>query len=76
MCDDHAKRHDASATHLRRGGEEEVKEKVELVTNEVVGTDEGSSGNGWDKKYVEEDSDYGYGVCSRGSGRSTVVSVS
>ncbi len=28
------------------------------------------------KEYVEEDSDYGYGVCSRGSGRSTVVSVS
>jgi hypothetical protein len=28
------------------------------------------------KEYVEEDSAYGYGVCSRGSGRSTVVSVS
>ena len=27
------------------------------------------------KEYVEEDSDYGYGVCSRGSGRTTVVSV-
>ena len=28
------------------------------------------------KEYVEEDSDYGYGVCSRGSERITVVSVS
>ena len=49
-CADHAKRHAASATHPRRGGEEEVKEKVELVMNEVVGADEGSSGNGRDKQ--------------------------
>ena len=37
-------------THSRRGGEEEVKEKVELVMNEVAGADEGSSGNGGDKQ--------------------------
>ena len=36
-------------THLRRGGEEEVKEKVELVMNEVASTDKGSSSNGRDK---------------------------
>jgi hypothetical protein len=35
--------------HPRRGGEVEVKEKVELVMNEVVGADEGSSNNGGDK---------------------------
>ena len=49
-CDDHAKKHAASVTHPRRGGEEEVKKKVELVMNEVAGTDEGSSGNGGDKR--------------------------
>ena len=49
-CDNHAKRHAASATHPSRGGEEEGKEKVELGMNEVAGTDEGSSGNGGDKQ--------------------------
>ncbi len=49
-CANHAKRHDASATHPRRGGEEEVKEKVELVMNEVAGADEGRSNYGGDKR--------------------------
>ncbi len=43
-CDNHAKRQAASVSHPRRGSEDEVKEKVELVMNEVVGADEGSSG--------------------------------
>ncbi len=49
-CADHAERYAASAMHPRRGGEEEVKERVELVMNEVAGADEGSSGNGGDKQ--------------------------
>ena len=39
-CDNHAERHAASPMHPRRGGEEEVKERVELVMNEVAGADE------------------------------------
>ena len=49
-CEDHAKRHAASAMHPRKGGEEEVKENVELVMNEGAGADDGSSGNGGDKQ--------------------------
>jgi hypothetical protein len=33
-----------------KGGEVEVKEKVELVMNEVGGADEGIHGNGRDKQ--------------------------
>ncbi len=36
--------------HPSRSGEEEVKKKVELVMNEVAGADEGTSGNGRDKR--------------------------
>ena len=36
--------------HPRKGGEEEVKENVELVMNEGAGADDGSSGNGGDKQ--------------------------
>jgi hypothetical protein len=49
-CEDHAKRHAASVTHPMKGGEVEVKEKVELVMNEVGGADEGIHGNGRDKQ--------------------------
>ncbi len=35
VCGDHAKRHAASVVHPRRGGEEDMKEKVELLMNEV-----------------------------------------
>ena len=59
VCGDHAKRHAASATHPMRGGEENMKEKMELVMNELAGTDEGICNKGGIKEYVEEDSDYG-----------------
>ena len=42
-----------------RGGEENMKEKMELVMNELAGTDEGICNKGGIKEYVEEDSDYG-----------------
>ena len=53
-CEDHAKRHAASTTYPRRGGEEEVKEKVELVMNEVAGADEESSDNDGDNRICGE----------------------